>query len=277
MSPETNCPLSEIWRNPWGSVGRQYAKPLLPWKLWVSLIYVLVRVLQELGQFDLDLAPKSIMRKNLERVVFVTGDTAGVSPVNAVLDLMADTDKTPPPTGYRVNYAGEGEWKITVQVFRDLGVAFAGALVGIYILLVLQTSSFTMPLVIMVAIPLTMIGVMPGFALLNFLFTKPVQGFANPIYFTATAMIGMIALAGIVVRNSIILIDFIHHHLDRGYSSKEAVLRSGAVRFGPSCSRPWQPCSAPGSSPWTPSSRAWPGPSSSGSSPPPPSPWWWCR
>ena len=118
--------------------------------------------LQELGQFDLDLAPKSIMRKNLERVVFVTGDTAGHSPVNAILDLMADTDMTPPPPGYRVNYAGEGEWKITVQVFRDLGIAFAGALVGIYILLVLQTSSFTMPLVIMVAIPLTMIGVMPG-------------------------------------------------------------------------------------------------------------------
>jgi multidrug efflux pump subunit AcrB len=189
--------------------------------------------LQELGKFDLDLAPKSIMRKNLERVVFVTGDTAGLSPVNAILDLMADTDKTPPPAGYRVNYAGEGEWKITVQVFRDLGIAFAGALVGIYILLVLQTSSFTMPLVIMVAIPLTMIGVMPGFALLNFLFTKPVHGFANPIYFTATAMIGMIALAGIVVRNSIILIDFIHHHLDRGFPLEEAVLRSGAVRFRP--------------------------------------------
>jgi len=189
--------------------------------------------LQELGQFDLDLAPKSIMRKNLERVVFVTGDTAGVSPVNAILDLMADTDKNPPPAGYRVNYAGEGEWKITVQVFRDLGIAFAGALVGIYILLVLQTSSFTMPLVIMVAIPLTMIGVMPGFALLNFFFTSPVKGFDNPIYFTATAMIGMIALAGIVVRNSIILIDFIHHHLDQGYSLEDAVLRSGAVRFRP--------------------------------------------
>ena len=153
--------------------------------------------------------------------------------MNAILDLMADTDKTPPPPGYRVNYAGEGEWKITVQVFRDLGIAFAGALVGIYILLVLQTSSFTMPLVIMVAIPLTMIGVMPGFALLNLLFTTPVQGFGNPIYFTATAMIGMIALAGIVVRNSIILIDFIHHHLDRGVSLEEAVLRSGAVRFRP--------------------------------------------
>ena len=129
--------------------------------------------LQELGRFDLDLAPKSIMRKNLERVVFVTGDTAGVSPVNAILDLMGDTDKTPPPPGYRVNYAGEGEWKITVQVFRDLGIAFAGALVGIYILLVLQTSSFTLPLVIMVAIPLTMIGVMPGFALLESVSSPP--------------------------------------------------------------------------------------------------------
>ena len=106
-------------------------------------------------------------------------------------------------------------------------------MVGIYILLVLQTSSFTMPLVIMVAIPLTMIGVMPGFALLNFLFTTPVKGFGNPIYFTATAMIGMIALAGIVVRNSIILIDFIHHHLDQGYSLEDSGAALGAVRFRP--------------------------------------------
>jgi multidrug efflux pump subunit AcrB len=189
--------------------------------------------LQELGRFDLDLAPTSIVRKNLERLVYVTGDTAGLSPVNAILELMRDTDRQPLPPGYRVNYAGEGEWKITVQVFRDLGIAFAGALVGIYILLVLQTSSYTMPLVIMVAIPLTMIGVMPGFALLNLLFTSPVKEYANPIFFTATAMIGMIALAGIVVRNSIILIDFIHHHLDRGYALEDAVLRSGAVRFRP--------------------------------------------
>jgi multidrug efflux pump subunit AcrB len=173
------------------------------------------------------------MRKNLERVVFVTGDTAGVSPVNAILDLMGDVKAKPLASGYHVNFAGEGEWKITVQVFRDLGIAFAGALIGIYILLVLQTSSYTMPLVIMVAIPLTMIGVMPGFALLNLFFSGNVKGFADPIYFTATAMIGMIALAGIVVRNSIILIDFIHHHLDRGVPLEEAVLRSGAVRFRP--------------------------------------------
>jgi multidrug efflux pump subunit AcrB len=189
--------------------------------------------LQELGRFEQDLAPQPIMRKNLERLVFVTGDTAGLSPVNAVLDLMGDSKREPPSPGFRVNYAGEGEWKVTVEVFRDLGIAFAGALIGIYILLVLQTASFTMPLVIMVAIPLTMIGVMPGFALLNLFFTRPVAGFANPIYFTATAMIGMIALAGIVVRNSIILIDFIHHHLERGYDLEDAVLRSGAVRFRP--------------------------------------------
>ncbi len=186
----------------------------------------------------------------------------------------------PPPLapGYRVDYAGEGEWKITVQVFRDLGIAFAGALVGIYILLVLQTSSYTLPLVIMVAIPLTMIGVMPGFALLNFFFAGKVQGFADPIYFTATAMIGMIALAGIVVRNSIILIDFIHHHLDRGVPLEEAVLRSGA-RCVPahSAHRPGRRCSAPGSSPWTPSSPAWPGPLSSGCLPPPPFPSWSSR
>jgi multidrug efflux pump subunit AcrB len=189
--------------------------------------------LQELGRFELDTAPKTIVRKNLKRLVYVTGNTAGLSPVNAIIDLMEDTGRNPLSPGYHVNYSGEGEWKITVQVFRDLGIAFAGALVGIYILLVLQTASYTMPLVIMVAIPLTMIGVMPGFALLNALFTTPVKGYADPIYFTATAMIGMIALAGIVVRNSIILIDFIHHHLDRGYPLEEAVLRSGAVRFRP--------------------------------------------
>ncbi len=189
--------------------------------------------LTELGEFVLDTAPQPIMRKNLERVVFVTGDTAGASPVNAILHLMGEARRRPLPPGFRVNWAGEGEWKITVEVFRDLGLAFAGALVGIYLLLVLQTQSYGLPLVIMVAIPLTLIGVMPGFALLNLLFAGKVAGYADPIYFTATAMIGLIALAGIVVRNSIILVDFIHHHLERGLPLKEAVLNSGAVRFRP--------------------------------------------
>ncbi len=189
--------------------------------------------LNELGQFAYDIAPKSIMRKNLERVVLVTADTAGLSPVNAILHLMGEVGRSPLSPGFEVKWNGEGEWKITVDVFRDLGIAFAGALIGIYILLVLQTQSYGMPLVIMVAIPLTLIGVMPGFALLNLLFAGKVGQFADSIYFTATAMIGMIALAGIVVRNSIILIDFIHHNLDRGMPLKEAVIQSGAVRFRP--------------------------------------------
>jgi multidrug efflux pump subunit AcrB len=189
--------------------------------------------LAELGRFEEDTAPKAIMRKNLERVVFVTGDTAGLSPVNAILELEEKAAAQKLPPGMQVKWNGEGEWKITVEVFRDLGLAFAGALVGIYILLVLQTSSYGMPLVIMVAIPLTLIGVMPGFALLNLLFTKPVGSFADPVYFTATGMIGMIALAGIVVRNSIILLDFIKHNLGRGMPLEEAVISSGAVRFRP--------------------------------------------
>jgi multidrug efflux pump subunit AcrB len=189
--------------------------------------------LEELGSFVHDSAPKSIMRKNLERLVFVMGSTAGTSPVNAILDLMGDVSRRPLAPGFKVNWSGEGEWKITVQVFRDLGIAFLGALIGIYILLILQTGSYTMPLVIMVAIPLTMIGIMPGFALLNALFAWRVQSYGDPIFFTATAMIGMIALAGIVVRNSIILIDFIRHHLDQGWPLKEAVLRCGAIRFRP--------------------------------------------
>jgi multidrug efflux pump subunit AcrB len=90
-----------------------------------------------------------------------------------------------------------------------------------------------MPLIIMGAIPLTMIGIMPGFWLLNLLFDHPVGGYATPIFFTATAMIGMIALAGIVVRNSIILIDFIHHALKRGVPLRDALVESGAVRLRP--------------------------------------------
>jgi multidrug efflux pump subunit AcrB len=90
-----------------------------------------------------------------------------------------------------------------------------------------------MPLIIMAAIPLTMIGIMPGFWILNLILDSPVGGYNTPVFFTATAMIGMIALAGIVVRNSIILIDFIHHALRRGTPLKEAIVESGAVRMRP--------------------------------------------
>ena len=187
----------------------------------------------ELGALKSTFIDKAINRKNLERVVFVNAEMAGRSPVEAVFDLKEALKKNPLPEGFHVDWAGEGEWKITVDVFRDLGLAFAGALILIYILLVQQTNSFAIPLVIMVAIPLTLIGILPGFALLNWLLAHDVGAYRDAIFFTATGMIGMIALAGIVVRNSIILIDFIHHKLDQGEALEQAIVESGAVRFTP--------------------------------------------
>ena len=193
------------------------------------------RVVQlgELGQFRADTLEPTIYHKNLERVVYVFGEMAGRSPVNAILNIGGHFDDHPLPNGTRVVWSGEGEWNITLDVFRDLGLAFGAALVLIYILLILETGSYAMPLIIMGAIPLTMIGIMPGFWLLNLLFDHPVGGYDTPIFFTATAMIGMIALAGIVVRNSIILIDFIHHALKRGVPLQDALVESGAVRLRP--------------------------------------------
>ncbi len=104
----------------------------------------------------------------------------------------------------------------------------------IYVLLIGQTGSLTVPLVMMIAIPLTVIGIMPGFWLLNQFMATPVAGYPNPIYFTATAMIGMIALAGIVVRNSIILIDFIEHICARADATlADALIEAGAIRLQP--------------------------------------------
>jgi multidrug efflux pump subunit AcrB len=189
--------------------------------------------LSELGHFAEETLEPTIYHKNLERVVYVFGEMAGKSPVNAVLNLSSHFDDNPLPAGTRVVWSGEGEWNITLDVFRDLGLAFGAALVLIFILLLLETGSLVMPLIIMAAIPLTMIGIMPGFALLNLVMNRGVGGYDTPVFFTATAMIGMIALAGIVVRNSIILIDFIHHALRRGTPLKEAILESGAVRLRP--------------------------------------------
>jgi multidrug efflux pump subunit AcrB len=179
-------------------------------------------------------ADQPIYHKNLHRVHFVVAEMAGRSPVEAIFDLQDILAKRPLPEGYTVELAGEGEWKITVDVFRDLGLAFAAALVMIYILLVGQTASLTMPLVMMIAIPLTIIGIMPGFWLLNLVMASPIEGYPNPIYFTATAMIGMIALAGIVVRNSIILVDFIERIRARGdVTLPEALIEAGAIRLRP--------------------------------------------
>jgi multidrug efflux pump subunit AcrB len=121
-----------------------------------------------------------IYHKNLERVVFVTGEMAGRAPGEAVLDMMKQLKSDPMPTGTRAQWTGEGEWEITLSVFRDMGIAFAAALMGIYILLIVQTGSFFMPLLIMMAIPLTLIGAMPGFWLLNLITGKTVGGFADP-------------------------------------------------------------------------------------------------
>lgn len=189
--------------------------------------------LGEIGSFKKGLEDKTIYHKNLERVVYVIADTAGRGPAYPVLALQRFFKKNPLPQGIKADWSGEGEWKITVDVFRDLGLAFAAALFGIYVLLVYETKSYALPGVIMLSIPLTMIGIMPGFWILNLLTDRPVAGFPDPVFFTATAMIGMIALAGIVVRNGIILIDFIHLQLERGRSLADAILESGAVRLRP--------------------------------------------
>ena len=208
----------------------------------VDLLAVQVRTrtgplvpLSELGSAQAEPGEGTIYHKNLRRVAFVIGEMAGRSPVEAIFDLQRWLRAHPSPDGFTVDLAGEGEWKITVDVFRDLGLAFAAALLMIYVLLVAQTQSLTIPVVIMIAIPLTVIGIMPGFWLLNVLFTAPVGQYATPIFFTATGMIGMIALAGIVVRNSIILIDFLEHIRARApeASLAEAVIEAGATRLRP--------------------------------------------
>ena len=189
--------------------------------------------LGELGAFEENAVDPSIMHKNMERVVYVTAEMAGRGPAYAVLDLQADLAQSPLPDGIRASWTGEGEWKITVDVFRDLGIAFSAALLAIYVLLVYETGSYLLPIVIMLSIPLTMIGIMPGFWLLNSVGGQTVGGFADPVFFTATAMIGMIALGGIVQRNAIILIDFIRSETERGKSLKDAILEAGATRFRP--------------------------------------------
>ncbi|CAN5909316.1 efflux RND transporter permease subunit [soil metagenome] len=175
------------------------------------------------------------VRKDLRPAIYVTGDVAGVieSPVYAIMAMNAKLDRL------RVNGARiarynavqperlaetaikwDGEWQVTIEVFRDLGLAFAIVLLLIYVLVVGWFQSFTVPLVIMAPIPLTLIGILPGHAITG-------------AFFTATSMIGMIALAGIIVRNSILLVDFIQLAEARGRSLREAVLEAGAVRFRP--------------------------------------------
>jgi multidrug efflux pump subunit AcrB len=193
--------------------------------------------LQELTTLHQTITDTSVYRKNLQPVVYVTGDVAGgeESPVYAIMKMSDAIDKLKLPDGYRVNqYKGttmpertdrfsmkwDGEWHITVEVFRDLGLAFAAVLVLIYVMVVGWFRSFTTPLVIMAPIPLTLVGILPAHALMG-------------AFFTATSMIGFIAGAGIVVRNAIILVDFIELRRSQGMSLEDAVVDAGAVRFRP--------------------------------------------
>jgi multidrug efflux pump subunit AcrB len=190
--------------------------------------------LSELGSFSKQLAEQPIYHKNLERVVFVTAECAGRAPGELILKAIWDTLRgNPLPEGIRAEWAGEGEWEITLRVFRDLGIAFGIAMIGIFLLLIIQTNSVAMPLIIMCAIPLTIIGIAPGFYLLNLVMGREIAGFSDPVFFTATGMIGMIALGGIVIRNSIVLIEFIQEAVKQGKTLRQAIIESGAVRFRP--------------------------------------------
>lgn len=179
---------------------------------------------------------KSIYHKNLMPVTYVTADVAGSeeSPVYAVLKLNEAIEKMKLPEGYSLErYVAsqpfttdkfamkwDGEWHITYEVFRDLGLAFAAVLVLIYILVVGWFQSFKTPFAIMAAIPFSLVGILPAHGMMN-------------AFFTATSMIGFIAGAGIVVRNSIILVDFIELRLKQGMPLSDAVVDAGAVRFRP--------------------------------------------
>jgi multidrug efflux pump subunit AcrB len=193
--------------------------------------------LQEVTNLQETTIDTSVYRKNLQPVVYVTGDVAGgeESPVYAIMKMSDAIDKIKLPDGYAVKqYKGttmpertdrlsmkwDGEWYITVEVFRDLGLAFAAVLVLIYVLVVGWFRSFITPLVIMAPIPLTLVGILPAHALMG-------------AFFTATSMIGFIAGAGIIVRNSIILVDFIELRRSQGMSLEDAVVDAGAVRFRP--------------------------------------------
>ena len=189
--------------------------------------------LGELGTFVKVPEDQPIYHKNLERVVYVFGEMAGRAPAEAIIDMQKRIEDQPLSKGLRAEWAGEGEWKITLRVFRDMGISYLAALMGIYTLLVIQMNSFFMPLLIMVSVPLTLIGIMPGFWLLNVLLADPVGGFDTPIFFTATSMIGMIALGGIVIRNSLVLIEFVNGAMKEGERFREAVLQSGAIRLRP--------------------------------------------
>jgi len=189
--------------------------------------------LSELGAFEKGTIDQPIYHKDLQSVVYVFGDTAGLPPPEAVMMLEDKVGEDAALKDVQVVWTGEGEWHITVQVFRDLGIAFAVAVMGIYILLLYQTQSYLLPAIQLIALPLSIIGIVPGFWLLNLVSAQPVDGWQNPTYFTATAMIGMIALSGIATRNAILLIEFVERRRKEGEGLVESLLEAGALRTRP--------------------------------------------
>ncbi|MCF6181094.1 efflux RND transporter permease subunit [Lutibacter sp.] len=190
----------------------------------------------DLVNVEKDTLPRTIFRKDQKRVVYVTADMAGglESPVYAILGMTKKLQKIKLPKGYKLNelyskqpdnennftVKWDGEWQITLDVFRDLGTAFLIVIVIIYMLIVGWFQNFKTPLVMMAAIPLSLIGIVFGHWLLG-------------AFFTATSFIGMIALAGVMVRNSVLLIDFIEIRLNEGVPIKQAIIDAGAVRTTP--------------------------------------------
>jgi multidrug efflux pump subunit AcrB len=172
-------------------------------------------------------ATEVLHRKNLRPVEYVLSELAGAeeAPVYGIFKL---EPKIPYPTqtaevpwdNQQTTVKWDGEWFITYEVFRDLGAAFAAVMILIYILVVGWFRSFLVPLIIMAPIPISLIGIVPGHMLMG-------------AYFTATSMIGFIAGAGVIVRNSIILVDFIEHQIKNGMELKEAVISAGVLRFCP--------------------------------------------
>jgi multidrug efflux pump subunit AcrB len=178
---------------------------------------------------------QTIHHKDLLPVVYVTGDVSGASdsPLYGLQAIAATLDETPvegkpiaqfytrqPDNPYEWSLKWDGEWQVTFETFRDMGAAYAVGLVLIYLLVVAQFRSYGVPLIIMAPIPLTIIGILPGHALLGQQFTAP-------------SMIGMIALAGIIVRNSILLVDFIQQEVRAGKALQEATIAAAAVRAKP--------------------------------------------
>jgi multidrug efflux pump subunit AcrB len=213
--------------------------------------------LGELGALHSVTRDQPVYHKDLQRVAYTFAEVAGRVPAAVIYDIDADRDlsdavinQTRPlegrtffnsgggqawqlPADVTLLWAGEGEWNITLRVFRDLGIAFGVAILGIFIVVRLQTGLATLTGIIMLSIPLTAVGIMPGFWILNMLAAGQVGEYADPVLFTATAMIGMIALAGIVVRNSLMLVEFVQQDLTRGAPLTEALVNSGLARARP--------------------------------------------